>query len=89
MINFREVLGYTIIAYLFLRNGYNFVLQMFWKMEIVYVGTCKTKLYGKSRNGVSFNRLACNRQKKHFSSCRTTETWKGGVPLFYVVWIVR
>ena len=40
------------------------VLQMFWKKEIVYVGTCKTKLYGKSRNGVSFNRLACNRQKE-------------------------
>ena len=40
------------------------VLQMFWEKEIVYVGTCKTKLYGKSRNGVSFNRLACNRQKE-------------------------
>ena len=38
--------------------------KCFGKMEIVYVGTCKTKLYGKSRNGVSFNRLACNRQKE-------------------------
>ena len=28
-------------------------------------------------------------QKKHFSSCRTTETGNGGVPLFPVVWIVR
>lgn len=60
----RKFLDCTIIAYSFLRNGYNFVLQMFWKMEFVYVGTCKTKLYGKSRNGVSFNRLACNRQKE-------------------------
>lgn len=24
----------------------------------------QTKLYGKSRNGVSFDRLACNRQKE-------------------------
>ena len=38
--------------------------KCFGKMEIVYVGTCKTKLYGKSRNGVSFDRLACNRQKE-------------------------
>jgi hypothetical protein len=30
----------------------------------------QTKWYGKSRNGASFDRLAYNRQKKHFSSCR-------------------
>ena len=33
--------------------------------------------------------LPATDKKKHFSSCRTTKTWKGGVPLFYVVWIVR
>ena len=107
----RKFLDCTIIAYSFLRNGYNFVLQTSWKMEIAYQNgtsireipvkeeyglsmllasgflqgcaakhesgrwgltsmtsflrwSMQTKWYGKTRNGVSFDRLACNRQKE-------------------------
>lgn len=108
----RKFLDCTIIAYSFLRNGYNYCLaNVFRKMEIAYKnGTAfreipvkeeyglsmllasgfsprlcsqawkwslrftamtsflrwsmQTKWYGKSRNGVSFDRLACNRQKE-------------------------
>ena len=106
----RKFLDCTIIAYSFLRNGYNVVLQTSWKMEIAYKmaqpsekfrwkksmacpcflhrvfskavqpsmkgslrftsmtsflqWSMQTKWYGKSRNGVSFDRLACNRQKE-------------------------
>lgn len=107
----RKFLDCTIIAYSFLRNGYNYCLaNVFRKMEIAYkngtafreipmkeeyglsmllasgfskavqpsmkvvVEVCindfflaveyANKWYGKSRNGVSFDRFACNRQKE-------------------------
>ena len=42
-----------------------------WKWSLIFTAmtffmrwNMQTKLYGKSRNGVSFNRLACDRQKE-------------------------
>ena len=107
----RKFLDCTIIAYSFLRNGYNVVLQTSWKngnriqkwhshqrnsderrVWLVHAScigfsprlcnqawkwslrftsmtsflrwSMQTKWYGKSRNGVSVDRLACNRQKE-------------------------
>lgn len=50
----RKFLDCTIIAYSFLRNGYNFVLQMFWKMEIAYNnGTAFREIPMKEEYGLS------------------------------------
>ena len=52
--NFTEVLDSTIIAYSFLRNGYNVVLQTSWKMEIAYKnGTAFREIPMKEEYGLS------------------------------------
>lgn len=50
----RKFLDCTIIAYPFLRNGYNFVLQTSWKMEIAYKnGTSIREIPMKEEYGLS------------------------------------
>lgn len=50
----RKFLDFTIIAYPFLRNGYNFVLQTSWKMEIAYKnGTSIREIPMKEEYGLS------------------------------------
>ncbi len=50
----RKFLDCTIIAYSFLRNGYNFVLQTFLKMEIAYKnGTAIREIPMKEEYGLS------------------------------------
>ena len=111
----RKFLDCTIIAYSFLRNGYNYCLanvfrkngnriqewhslqrnsderrvwlvhascigfsprlcNQAWKWSLRFTSktsflrwSMQTKWYDKSRNGVSFDRLACNRQKGGYS----------------------
>ena len=50
----RKLLDCTIIAYSFLRNGYNVVLQTSWKMEIAYKnGTAFREIPVKEEYGLS------------------------------------
>ena len=50
----RKFLDCTIIAYSFLRNGYNVVLQTSWKMEIAYKnGTAFREIPVKEEYGLS------------------------------------
>ena len=50
----RKFLDCTIIAYSFLRNGYNVVLQTSWKMEIAYKnGTAIREIPMKEEYGLS------------------------------------
>ena len=81
---FREVLEMHYWPHFaFLGNGMTMAVSSRKRWYGVLDWNMQNKWYGKSRNCISFVRVACKQQKRHFSSCRTTETENVGYAIVF------